>query len=211
MNNSKRMLWLLVIFSIGWLPGCRKSPTPAASTQTTQTAPTPTPSLQPEGVAATAPETKFFQGSIGTTLDLQMKLVRTGDQLNGSYFYRKVGSKIDLRGTIDNNSNVVLEEFDSGGKQTGLFKGIWRVKAEDGFVAIAGNWSKPPGEKGSEKKIAFSLHEEPISFTGNVELVSKVIKESNKKLKYEVDAQYPQITAVTIQTSKSLTRPLVHL
>ena len=102
MNNPKRLLWLVVIFSIGLLSGCRKESTPAASTQTTPTAPAAAPSLQPEGGAATAPETKFFQGSIGTTLDLQMKLVRTGDQLNGSYFYRKVGSKIDLRGTIDN-------------------------------------------------------------------------------------------------------------
>jgi len=177
------------------LVGCRRSSTPAATTQpAANVAASSGQTIPPEGGATIAPQTKFFEGSIGTTLDLQMKLVRTGDQLNGSYFYRKVGSKIDLRGSIDNNSNVTLDEFDSVGKQTGLFKGTWRVRPEDGLVAISGNWSKPPADKGSDKKIAFSLHELPIAFTGNAEVVSKPIKESNKKSKYEVDAQYPQIT-----------------
>jgi len=42
---------------------------------------------------------------------LQMKLVRTGDQLLGSYFYQKVGTKIELRGTLDKEGNVLLEEL----------------------------------------------------------------------------------------------------
>ncbi len=123
-----------------------------------------------------------------------MKLVRTGDQLSGTYFYQKVGKRIDLRGNVDKDGNLTLEEFDPSGKQTGVFKGIWSVDAADGLIKLAGNWSKPPGEKGSDKKTAFSLHEEPISFTGDVELVSKQIKENNKELIYEISAQYPQLT-----------------
>lgn len=123
-----------------------------------------------------------------------MKLVRTGDLLAGSYFYQKVGTRINLRGNVDKDGNLTLEEFDQAGKQTGLFKGIWTVDSNDGLIALAGNWSKPPGEKGSDKKTAFSLHEEPISFTGEVDIVSKPIKESNKKLMYEIAAQYPQLT-----------------
>ena len=123
-----------------------------------------------------------------------MKLVRTGDQLTGSYFYQKIGTRINLRGNVDKNGNLTLEEFDQAGKQTGLFKGIWTVDASDGLISMAGNWSKPPGEKGSDKKTAFSVHEEPIAFTGDVEIVSKQIKESNKKLVYEIAAQYPQLT-----------------
>jgi hypothetical protein len=141
-----------------------------------------------------APQTKYFKGSIGSSLDLQMKLVRTGDQLAGSYFYQKIGTRINLRGNVDKNGNLTLEEFDQAGKQTGLFKGIWTVDASDGLIKLAGNWSKPPGDKGSEKKTAFSVHEEPIAFTGDVEIASKSIKESNKKLMYEIDAQYPQLT-----------------
>ncbi|HEY8227691.1 MAG TPA: DUF3298 domain-containing protein [Pyrinomonadaceae bacterium] len=135
-----------------------------------------------------------MKGSIGNTLDLQMKLIKTGDQLSGHYAYQKVGTRIDLRGTVDKNGTVALQEFDPAGKQTGEFKGLWTTNNADGLITIAGNWTKPAGEKGSDKKTAFSLHEEPIFFTGDVEFVDKQIKESNKKLMYEIEAFYPQIT-----------------
>jgi hypothetical protein len=61
------------------------------------------------------------------------------------------------------------------------------------MIAISGNWSKPLNDKNSDKKTAFSVHEEPIALTGDAELVSKQIKESNKKLMYEIAAQYPQL------------------
>ena len=118
-----------------------------------------------------------------------MKLVREGEKLTGSYFYQKVGTKIDVRGTVDKDGNVSLEEFDNGGKQTGVFKGIWK-QGDDGSIEISGNWTKP----NSDKKTAFSLHEEPIEFSNGVEIVPRQIKEKNKKLKYEVDAEYPQLT-----------------
>ena len=146
------------------------------------------------GGAAVSAEAKHFKGSIGNTLDLQMKLIKTGDQLTGHYAYQKVGTRIDLRGTVDNTGNILLQEFDPAGKQTGEFKGLWTTNADDGLINIAGNWSKPPTEKGSDKKTAFSLHEEPIFFTGDVEFVDKQIKESNKKLMYEIEAFYPQIS-----------------
>ncbi len=123
-----------------------------------------------------------------------MKLVRTGDLVSGSYFYQKIGTRIDLRGKVDKDGNLMLEEFDQSGKQTGVFKGLWTTDPADGLITLAGNWSKPPSEKGGDKMTAFSVHEEPIAFTGEVELVSKQTKESNKKLMYEVAAQYPQIT-----------------
>src|SRR5215217_2105536 len=179
---------LLVSFS------CRRtSTTPPPATSPSVAAASPQLN-HPEGGTTPAPVVKHFKGSIGSSLDLQMKLVRTGDQLSGSYFYQKVGARIDLRGNVDKDGNLTLEEFDQGGKQTGLFKGIWRVDAADGLITLAGNWSKPPSEKGSDKKIAFSVHEEPIAFTGDVDLVLKQIKESNKKLMYEIDARYPQLT-----------------
>jgi hypothetical protein len=170
--------------------GCRKTTTsPASPPPNNPSAPT-TQLNHPEGGAAAVPETKYFNGSIGTSLDLQMKLVRTGDQLNGSYYYQKIGTKIDLRGTIDKEGNVQLDEFDSSGKQTGVFKGVWKVDSLDGLSSVAGNWSKPA----DDKKTAFSVHEEPIFLTGGVEVGSKQIKESNKKLMFEIAAQYPQLS-----------------
>jgi Protein of unknown function (DUF3298)/Deacetylase PdaC len=174
---------------------CRKTSAPPAAGTTPQGQASPATVLDhSQGGATPVAQTKHFKGSIGSSLDLQMKLVRTGDQLAGSYFYQKIGTRIDLRGNVDKDGNLTLEEFDKSGKQTGLFKGLWSVDANDGLGTLAGNWSKPPGEKESDKKIAFSLHEEPVAFTGDVDLVLKQIKESNKKLMYDIDARYPQIT-----------------
>ncbi len=175
--------------------GCRKTSTPPSAGATTPVAQASVAQLDPsQGGAIQVAQTKHFKGSIGSSLDLQMKLVRTGDQLAGSYFYQKVGARIDLRGNVDKDGNLTLEEFDKGGKQTGLFKGLWSVDPSDGLATLAGNWSKPPTEKDSDKKTAFSVHEEPIAFTGDTDLVMKQIKESNKKLNYEIDAHYPQLT-----------------
>lgn len=175
---------------------CRKTsgPPTGSAPATAQASPASLLEHAAGGGATPAAQTKHFKGSIGSSLDLQMKLVRTGDQLAGSYFYQKVGTRIDLRGNVDKDGNLTLEEFDKGGKQTGVFKGLWSVDASDGLVKLAGNWSKPPSEKDSDKKTAFSLHEEPIAFSGDVDVVAKQIKESNKKLNYEIDAQYPQLT-----------------
>lgn len=184
------LLSIFLLFSLA----CRKATTPPPATTPVADAAASPQLNHPEGGATAAPQTKFFKGSIGTSLDLQMKLVRTGDQLAGSYSYQKIGTRINLRGAVDKDGNLTLEEFDPAGKQTGLFKGIWQVDKDDGLINLAGNWSKPPTEKGSDKKTAFSLHEEPIAFTGEVELVTKQVKETNKKLMYEIAAQYPQLT-----------------
>jgi len=183
----------LVVVCLLLSVGCRKNSTPPPAPPTTQ--PSPVAQLDhSQGGTTVVGETKHFKGSIGTSLDLQMKLVRTGDQLAGSYFYQKVGTRIDVRGTVDKDGNLTLDEFNPKGEKTGLFKGIWTVDPKDGMITLAGNWSKPVDQKDNDKKTAFSVHEEPISFTGDVDLVSKQIKENNKKLNFEVAVQYPQLT-----------------
>lgn len=178
------LLALIAFFSVG---ACRKNSAPA---EPAAAAPTEvTDNQHPQGGVTTPVETKFFKGSIGSALGLQMKLVREGEKLSGSYFYQKSGKKIDVRGSVDAGGNVTLEEFDSSGKQTGVFKGTWKQGA-DGSIEIAGNWTKPAGDK----KTAFALQQEPIEFSNGVEIVARQIKEKNKKLKYEVDAEYPQLT-----------------
>ena len=187
-NTSITLLLALTIILLSFLTNCQKR------TSTTQQA-TPAPSANEQAASggATPPqEVKYFRGSIGSALGLQMKLVREGSKVVGSYYYQKIGQKIDLRGTIDSANNITLEEFDASGKQTGVFKGLWNLN-EEGLIDIAGNWNRPDGEK----KTAFSLHQEPIEFTGPVEIAGKQIKENNKKLKYEIEIEYPQITGST--------------
>jgi len=190
-----KMRIFIILFCLVVSFGCRKTSAPPAASAPPPAQTGASPQLDPsQGGATPVAQTKHFKGSIGSSLDLQMKLVRTGDQLAGSYFYQRVGTRIDLRGSVDKDGNLTLEEFDKSGKQTGLFKGLWAVDANDGLITLAGNWSKPPGEKDGDKKTAFSVHEEPITFTGDVDLVAKQIKENNKKLMYEIDARYPQLT-----------------
>src|SRR5829696_1352557 len=139
-----RLALLLAAIVLIISTGCRKAATPPPA------APPAAPSAGlPElnhslGGNTPLAQIKFFKGSIGASLDLQMKLVRTGDQLSGSYYYEKVGTRIDLRGVVDKDGNMTLEEFEPGGKQTGMFKGVWTVDGSDGLVTLAGNWSKPP-------------------------------------------------------------------
>jgi len=186
MNLQKQLFIAVLVIAFFSISACRKNSTPTE--QAPATAAADAERQHPEGGVTIVAETKFFKGSIGSALGLQMKLVREGENLSGSYFYQKVGKKIDLRGTVDKDGNVTLEEFDSNGKQTGVFKGIWK-QGEKGNE-IAGNWTKP----NNDKQAAFSLHEEPIEFSHGVEIVARQIREKNKKLKYEVDAQYPQLT-----------------
>ncbi|HEY3037165.1 MAG TPA: DUF3298 and DUF4163 domain-containing protein [Pyrinomonadaceae bacterium] len=182
-----RIFAALVVIVIFAVVGCRKNSAP--SEQTAASPAQGTERQHPEGGVATAVQTRFFKGSIGSALGLQMKLVREGESLSGSYFYQKVGKKIDVRGNVDKDGNVTLEEFDSSGKQTGVFKGVWK-QDENGAIEIAGNWTKP----NTDKQAAFSLHEEPIEFSHSEEIVARQIREKNKKLKYEIDVEYPQLT-----------------
>jgi len=190
MNLPKQLIIAVTLISLFGATACRRN---SAQKETTAAVPADATARQhPEGGIAAVEETRFFKGSIGNALDLQMKLVREGEQLTGNYFYQKVGTKIDLRGSIDKDGNVTLEEFDPAGKQTGVFKGVWK-QAGDGAVEIKGDWTKP----NSEKKTAFSLLQEPIEFSNGAEIVAKQIREKNKKLKYEVSAAYPQLIGVT--------------
>ncbi|HKE55951.1 MAG TPA: DUF3298 domain-containing protein [Pyrinomonadaceae bacterium] len=191
---SKLLTLFLLLSLFSFATACKKSaPPPSSPSPSSAASPTPVEYHAGGGTTPTVPA-KYFKGSIGDSLDLQMKLMRNGDQLTGSYTYTKVGTKIDLKGQVDNDGNLTLEEFDPSGKQTGVFQGVWKTDGPDGPITIAGNWSKPAGDKAADKKTAFSIHEEPINLSGEVDVVTKRIKESNKPLMYEIDAQYPQLT-----------------
>jgi hypothetical protein len=184
MNRFNQLVIVTLLLAFTGLMACRKTSTSEeAATNNVGEA------QQAAGGATTQGQTKIFKGSINDNLALQMKLVREGERLTGSYFYQKVGKKIDLRGSIDKAGNLTLDEFDSSGKQTGVFQGSWKT-GETGLIALTGNWKAP----NSNKQIPFSLLEEPIEFSSGVEIVARRITENSKKPKYEIDAEYPQLT-----------------
>ena len=145
-----------------------------------------------------------FRGTLGASgkLSIQMRLRREGDKLAGSYFYETVGKDLNLRGTIDAAGNFNLQEFDTAGAQTGVFKGQWKgPDCEDCTDTLTGKWTRPDGTRALE----FVLGEFPVTFSGDTRLVSKSQKESARRGKwggYEITAEYPQLQGAGANVSK---------
>lgn len=150
---------------------------------------------------------KVFAGLVSDKFKIEMKLKREGGNLSGSYFYQpahyierygnlteepqlwadKDGSliRIDIpvKGTVDEQENISIEEFDVNGKQTGIFKGRFISATE-----MEGNWSKPNGKN----PMPFSLKEDAnLTGAGRYTIVSKQIKRKTKKTELEIS--YPQL------------------
>jgi len=140
---------------------------------------------------AQAGDKYFFRGTIAN-LSIEMQLLRDGDRVSGTYFYPRVGKNIALAGSIDKDNNVTLTESDETGKQPDYSKDIGRPASDSpdpSVYEIEGKWSKPDGSKQTE----FIVTQQPFEFTGTVNVIPKVIKETNKPKLYTVNAEYPQI------------------
>src|SRR2546428_1291163 len=123
----KRIVLLGITLLLGMLsvfPACTRKSAPGQSTNTASS------KQQTDLTSAPANggqlgETKVFAGSIGSSNDLQMKLLRSGDDLSGTYSYVRIGKPITVKGTIDKDGTLTLPENDPGNPPTGGFKGKW--------------------------------------------------------------------------------------
>jgi hypothetical protein len=173
---------LLVLIGIVLLGACRKSST--NNPNSNSTAPV---QETVGGGAAPAGETFYFRGRINYDLKVEMTLVRDGERVAGTYFYPRIGKNIDLKGTVK-DGNVDLRESDETGKETGVFKGKWTSNPM-GLAEIEGKWSRPDGSKETD----FQVSQQSIELQSTVRVVPKVIRDANKKLRYSLDAEYPEI------------------
>jgi hypothetical protein len=145
---------------------------------------------QPGGIAgAKAASGRIFTGIISDK-KIQMTLNRQGDQISGTYFYQKIGSDISLKGQVK-GGEFTLQEFDNSGKQTGEFKGKWNEPQYLPGAELEGTWSKP-GSK--QEPLNFYATEQLIEFNNGLRVVTKEIKEEDKKKKYSVEVEYPELT-----------------
>lgn len=96
--------------------------------------------VEPPALSATEPMT--FQGEIAAGLRIEMKLFRDGSILHGTYLYELYGRDIQVKGTITEAGEIVLQEFVKG-KVTGTFKGTFVSKER-----IDGKWYRPGSDKG---------------------------------------------------------------
>lgn len=132
-----------------------------------------------------------FKGNIAQSR-FEMTLRREGNSLNGSYFYAKSGSAnaLSLRGKIDASGNFTMQEFDSSGKQTGEFKGVWKEEQNQPGASLEGEWRKPNAREGQP----FWASEQMLSFTNGARITNKQIKESFKAKRLDITAEYPELT-----------------
>jgi hypothetical protein len=108
---------------------------------------------------------KTFEGKIDNKYPLHIKLNSENGKINGTYFYDKVGTDIEIKGTISKDSTLIINEFDQKGNQTGLWNG--KLINEN---KISGTWSKPNGDSAKD----FTL----ILTSDNYESSKKVISDS---------------------------------
>ena len=99
---------------------------------------------------------KTFEGKISEKFDIIMKLTSENGIVNGAYYYKKVGENIQLKGELQDNGELLLNEYDNNGNQTGIFKGKISENSK-----IVGNWCKPNGEK----EMTFKLIESNTSYS----------------------------------------------
>ena len=83
--------------------------------------------------------TKTYKGSLNNKFQISMTLIKTDNELNGTYSYIGKNTTLKLEGSIDNEGNISLNEFNNIGNITGNFKG------QLNGTSINGIWSKPDG------------------------------------------------------------------
>jgi hypothetical protein len=127
-----------------------------------------------------------YRGAIGSQ-SVVVKLQRDGDKLTGSYVYERVGQSIALKGRIDAQGQVTLQEFDAAGRQTGKFTGKFGNEESSEDFALAGTWTRADGSH----ETSFSLSEQHIAFAqSKLQVNSKTITDR----RFNVSATYPQLT-----------------
>ena len=140
-------------------------------------------------------QTKTFGGYI-SGIPVKISLVREGEKLSGTYFYTRIGTKLNLNGTIDAEGNFKLKETDAAGKTTGGFTGKWTEEANDNGAQLEGEWRKTS----SSESLGFVANEQVIEFT-NGKFSSKTFAEKNKLKKFEISVEYPVISGVNIASA----------
>jgi Protein of unknown function (DUF3298)/Deacetylase PdaC len=128
---------------------------------------------------------RLYRGTVGRSA-VTMKLKREGDRLSGSYSYDRIKQDIPLKGSLDREGNVMLQEFgDSTGHATASFKGKLE---ENGYLllpVISGEWTKT----GSAKPLEFSLMELQVDPGLTVTTGSFV---DNKLKTLSLESKWPQ-------------------
>lgn len=85
--------------------------------------------------------TKHFSGTIDNKYKIDMTFTKIGTSLVGEYSYSGKSVLLLLRGTINENGNLEVQEFNDKGEKTGIFRGLLAGNS------ATGQWSNVTGNK----------------------------------------------------------------
>lgn len=94
-----------------------------------------------------------------------MMLQQKGTAIIGTYQYTKVGKDLGLEGSLRGKDSLVLSEYDPNGKQTGIFKGVYKGATAASADLIEGVWSTPNGSKSLPFSVRRMEKPNPVSTT----------------------------------------------
>ena len=83
-----------------------------------------------------------YEGMIGDKLQIVLSAETQDENISGSYFYRRIGTDIQISGTQDGDQ-FEFSEKDENGKITGNFSG----KIFSNGDSLSGEWKNPDGSK----------------------------------------------------------------
>ncbi len=154
-----------------------------------------------------------FAGVLAGKFRMVMKLKRNGRELAGTYFYEPANdtmlhgnftkepvrwadkdislARVDvpIKGTVDDQQNFSIDEFDQKGGTAGTFKGRFISDTE-----LEGKWAKPDGKN----SVDFSLKDEgAISSGGNYSVIGKTFVKKSGAVKTHMT--YPQLDGLSDQ------------
>jgi len=124
-----------------------------------------------------------FEGNINKKYQIVAKINSTNGKLSGSYYYKRNPIKININGFFQNDSSIVINEFDKNGNQTGQFNGVFFDNNK-----ILGKWSKPNGNN----KMDFILIKSNINYEAVFEK-KDTKKESQDNINKNINSLYVNI------------------
>ena len=102
--------------------------------------------------------TKTFRGAINDSYKITLNIKRIGSELSGDYHYDGHSNSLKLQGEIDESGSFTLNEFNSKGSMTGIFRG----KLDGGRAT--GEWLKPDGSTTYNFSFSEEVNEVSTSF-----------------------------------------------
>lgn len=108
---------------------------------------------------------RTFEGNINGKYEILMKITSDNGKVKGSYYYKKSNIKLELKGNLQSDGKIIMNEFDKEGNQTGIFQGTMENNQK-----ITGIWKKPNGKN----EMKFSLIETNSIFNPKVNSQNKI-------------------------------------